>query len=950
MPNPVYEFDPHGTNPQNIIRDERHTITVKNNYDFNYIIPDYAPFFTNDFKLYTKTQAGAKQYLVEGVDYVFGMRFIQAQTMAGKVVYASVSFINRNYSGDVYLEYRTMGGEWTISQEKIATILSDWVHNPVETSWEQVADLPYAFPPITHTHEVGKLTTVDDLIEEIRKLSGTSQTLIENIVQNKIALAIAEINKSTIGLGKVKNLAILPVNHGNDRSDNYYMTPRGTVDIIENYVMPTLNDHINATGNVHHMTPEDIDAVSLDDFKNALNKKLDKTGKAADTSKVDGRNSTQLKNWILEGTSDNTVKFNGLSYTQMIEDVTNRMNQLIDSATGVNNQLIINEVAGLTSGNTKKFGNKTPDQYADWLLENKDIDADTLNGKSAAKIITEARTGVDAVRLDGATRQEIINEARNNVNATTLGGKTINEIRQEFASTLNAATIDNKNLTQILKEAVAAANGNVDAATLNSKTADQIIREARSGVNLLGGKTVKQITDDIINSIEGQLDAQTLGGKTLTQIMGDAKAQTANNSSRLGGKTLAEIKTEMEDGLFSNLEGDFVNMGNGVGQLLPADINGVLKNVLKLGWSSIGQIKATVDTDDKGWFFRWVRELSNNENLNNFNDRSHCGIYTQNQNKNVLENQNYPLVGISGMLLVLPSAYEIMQIYITYRTHEIWIRNRNNITNKDTWTEWKRVSFDASYISHSYTGTRENYVASEKAVGSLLEYTNTKLNTKLGNSGDQTINNGTLTLGKPNIYTKIIMPTTNGLWRFETLPTANLETDPPTNPRINFVYVQGSVSRYIHFPAIATNENVAYQTWVNTQIKSSVDASFAKVFTNPNNFTSTIKVLGGTQFGIISTVDTDTGFKFPSAGALEAYVNNNLRMRLNTTVTEILSPNATHTLALDNNGALTVKQGTTTKFNSNTLKNEIINEIKAFFLDTSTNKIKSNLLPPSVWA
>lgn len=949
MPNPVYAFDPHGTNPQNIIRDERHTITVKNNYDFNYIIPDYAPFFTNDFKIYTKTQAGAKQYLVEGVDYVFGMRFIQAQTMAGKVVYASVSFINRNYSGDVYLEYRTMGGEWTISQEKIATILSDWVHNPVETSWEQVADLPHAFPPITHTHPVGKLTTVDDLIEEIRKLSGTSQTLIENIVQNKITQAIAKINKNTIGLGNVRNLPILPVNRGDDRSDNFYMTPRGTVDIIENYVMPTLRAHINATGNVHNMTAADINAVSLDDFNNALNNKLGKTEKAADTSKVDGRNSTQLKNWILKGTSDNTVKFNGLSYTQMIEDVTNRMNQLIDAATGANNTLIVNQIADLTSGNTKKFDGRTPDQYADWLLNNKDIDADTLNGKTSAQIITEARTGIDAVRLDGATRQQIIDEARTNVNAVTLGGKTINEIRQELSTTLNATTIDNKNLTQIIAEAVAAANGNVDAVTLNSKTADQIIREARSGVNLLGGKTVEQITGDIINSIAGRVDARTLGGKTREQIMNDAKAQTVNNSDRLGGKTLAEITTEMEDGLFSNLEGDFVNMGNGVGQLLPADVAGVLKNVLKLGWSSIGQIKATVDTDDKGWFLRWVRYLGKTENLNELSEQSHYGVYTQKQNAQVLENQNYPVIGRAGVLVVLPSAYAAMQIYITFDNNEIWIRNRRHTTDKNNWYAWRRVSFDNSYISHSIVGTRETHVASEKAVGDLFRDTGTKLGTKLGNSGNQTITNGTLTLGSSNVWGKIYMPTGSGTWRIETAPDSNLEADPVINPRINFVYQQGSVTRYIRFPYVTTNETIAYQTWVNARIKADVDASFAKVFTNPNNFTSTIKVLGGTAFGIVSTVDTDTGFKFPTDGALEAYANNRLRLRLNSTVTEILSPNATHTLALDNNGVLTVKQGTTTKFNSSTLKNEIINEIKAFFLNGGTNKIKDNLLPPSVW-
>ena len=119
----VYAFDPEGTLSANRIEGEQHTITPRNGIDFNYIIPRYAPFFQKDFKVYTLTQQGTKKYLVEGVDFNYGYRFLGAIKNTGLAVYGAIRFVNRQYAGDIYLEYRTLGGEWTLDAAYFCLIL-----------------------------------------------------------------------------------------------------------------------------------------------------------------------------------------------------------------------------------------------------------------------------------------------------------------------------------------------------------------------------------------------------------------------------------------------------------------------------------------------------------------------------------------------------------------------------------------------------------------------------------------------------------------------------------------------------------------------------------------------------------------------------------------------------------------------------------------------------------
>ena len=110
-------------------------------------------------------------------------------------------------------------------------------------------------------------------------------------------------------------------------------------------------------------------------------------------------------------------------------------------------------------------------------------------------------------------------------------------------------------------------------------------------------------------------------------------------------------------------------------------------------------------------------------------------------------------------------------------------------------------------VANTLTGTATDDALSA-AMGKKLS------DEKLGNSGDQTITDGTLTVGRANAWNKIIMPSGRGNWIFETNPTA--AENVADSIRFNFKFEEpGKKIKALRFHAIGTDgETVAYQSWV----------------------------------------------------------------------------------------------------------------------------------------
>lgn len=173
----LYPEDPTGQAASNKVVDEYHTLTPPTDpLDFHFIIPDVTPFFL-DSVILTHVQSG--RTLVRGIDWAPGQRFDSASFELKNVrggVYASILFFDRTLNGQVRLnEYQTLGGGWTLNENKILEILSAREYDPRTLTYEEVSGKPDVFPPVDHDHDVG-----DDLIgmaEVVEAIHGVAEAI-----------------------------------------------------------------------------------------------------------------------------------------------------------------------------------------------------------------------------------------------------------------------------------------------------------------------------------------------------------------------------------------------------------------------------------------------------------------------------------------------------------------------------------------------------------------------------------------------------------------------------------------------------------------------------------------------------------------------------------------------------------------------------------------------------
>ena len=163
-------------------------------------------------------------------------------------------------------------------------------------------------------------------------------------------------------------------------------------------------------------------------------------------------------------------------------------------------------------------------------------------------------------------------------------------------------------------------------------------------------------------------------------------------------------------------------------------------------------------------------------------------------------------------------------------------------------------------VANTLTGTATDDALSA-AMGKKLA------DEKLGNSGDQTITDGTLTVGRANAWNKIIMPSGRGNWIFEANPAAAEAV--ADSIRFNFKFEEvGKKAKVLRFHQIgAAGETVAYQSWVAAKAaEAAAGKADTKKLTDEDLNSITTPGLYGQVLNVNAT--TERNYPVQKAGSL----------------------------------------------------------------------------------
>jgi hypothetical protein len=229
-------FDNTATAAANYIQNEVHTVTQGIGNDAKFFIPNYAPFYLNDFTVYKKV-GSLVTLLVENVDYFLALQHIGLTLATGRPVYGGVVInAQEDITTTQYLtSYRAVGGNnwYDISVDTLEAV-ANIALNPRRVSWEQIHGQPLAYPAdINHNNSTDDLTRLGDLIAVLNQvINAIAQSASAGLTAHLAASNPHGITAETIGLGLVQNFAIATSAEALQGAANKYATPATVLYLI----------------------------------------------------------------------------------------------------------------------------------------------------------------------------------------------------------------------------------------------------------------------------------------------------------------------------------------------------------------------------------------------------------------------------------------------------------------------------------------------------------------------------------------------------------------------------------------------------------------------------------------------------------------------------------------------------------------------------------------------
>lgn len=212
MPEVSYPLDTTGLAPANLIVDEVHTLTELNDETYRLIIPEFAPFYLDNFVLKHVDAQNNETLLTPDVDFILVLPYIAATRSIGKMLYGGISISNNFVNGLIKLQYQTIGGSWTADANQVLVTLANIVYNPRLTSWDQVTNIQQLFPSINHDDSMDYVYGHESLVDALNSLAETvalapsqTPTYVTHMTRSDNPHGVT---KAQVGLGQVANLPL----------------------------------------------------------------------------------------------------------------------------------------------------------------------------------------------------------------------------------------------------------------------------------------------------------------------------------------------------------------------------------------------------------------------------------------------------------------------------------------------------------------------------------------------------------------------------------------------------------------------------------------------------------------------------------------------------------------------------------------------------------------------
>ena len=165
----TYPLDLSGVNPASLVKSEAHSVTEAHFRDYFFIIPNFAPFFVDNFKMVLKN-GDTTRPLTEDVDFSFALPYVTGTRTTGKQMYGAITLHNLEMNGILVMDYQTVGGDQIADRLQVLTYLADKAYNPRTTIWDVITNVPNALPPTPHYQDYSNFFGQEELVTKLAEI------------------------------------------------------------------------------------------------------------------------------------------------------------------------------------------------------------------------------------------------------------------------------------------------------------------------------------------------------------------------------------------------------------------------------------------------------------------------------------------------------------------------------------------------------------------------------------------------------------------------------------------------------------------------------------------------------------------------------------------------------------------------------------------------------------
>lgn len=453
-----YAFDPTGVAVANRVTSEVAVINGSGGRDYNFYIPKAAPFYEDGFVASFTNKNGVTRQLVPGVDFHFTHIFKEASLSVGKSIYGSMTFVDKNEEGVLTIgAYQTIGGIWVIDPAALSVLLATNLANPRTAMWAQITELPASFPVVNHDFSADRMVAMTDVV---LALAGIEAAIRNPESDETNPSTDIELLRQRLRVDKLPNYpAATDAQMIAGLATEALVNPKQVVDAIARLAVEVIEQHVAATGNVHHMTADDLGAVSAEvlnrqitallaiifDLQDQVDTKMDTStatqtinGGTANTSlaiKNSAGNSVQVMamgdTTVVSMGVDGTASISGFAYDSALKTFS-----II-----VNGQPIYSSSTADALATTAAITTAIEALVSTYFTNGRANDSAKLGGQSLEDVITTIRQSIsitNASTLEGKTVAQIIAEALQGTaaNSTKFGNKSYAEAAADITTTV----------------------------------------------------------------------------------------------------------------------------------------------------------------------------------------------------------------------------------------------------------------------------------------------------------------------------------------------------------------------------------------------------------------------------------------------------------------------------------------------------------------------------------